>query len=105
MASFTVEERTKEIGIRKVLGAPIGEIVSLLIKDFSKYVFMSTAIAWPLGFLVMNQWLRHFAYRTGIGMSPLLLSALIAFVFALLTVGFKSTQTALADPVDSLRYE
>lgn len=105
LASFAAEERTKEIGIRKVLGSSVSAIVLLLTKDFSKCILFATLIAWPVGYLAMNSWLHNFAYRTKIGFPILTLSAALAFVIALITVSYQSIKAARANPVDSLRYE
>jgi len=105
LASFAAEERTKEIGIRKVLGSSASRIVMLLTKDFSRCILIATLIAWPLGYLLMNSWLRSFAYRTRIGFGILIFSSALALAIALLTVSYQSIKAALANPVDSLRYE
>ncbi|UCC41767.1 MAG: ABC transporter permease [Candidatus Aminicenantes bacterium] len=105
LASFAAEERTKEIGIRKVLGSSVSGIVLLLTKDFSKCVLFAAIIAWPVGYLAMNSWLNNFAYRTKIGFHILVLSAALAFAIALITVSYQSIKAATANPVDSLRYE
>jgi putative ABC transport system permease protein len=105
LASFMTEQRTKEIGIRKVLGASVKGIVYNLTKDFSKWVLVGNFIAWPLGYLVMNRWLGNFAYHTKIEMWIFLFSALAAFLIAVLTVSFQSIKAAIVNPIDSLRYE
>jgi putative ABC transport system permease protein len=105
LASFTVEQRTKEIGIRKVLGASISGIVIILSKEYVKWIVLANVLAWPAAYVVMNQWLKNFAYRTDIGILTFFLSAVLALVIALLTVSFQSIKAALADPVESLRYE
>jgi len=105
LASFAAEERTKEIGIRKVLGSSVSGIVLLLTKDFSRCILYATLIAWPVGYLVMNQWLNNFAYRTKVGFGILIFSSTLALIIALLTISYQSIKAALANPVDSLRYE
>ena len=105
LAAFTAEERTKEIGVRKVLGASAANILLLLSKEFSKWVLMANLIAWPIAYYMMNRWLQNFAYQTSIGLWPFLLSALLALIIALFTVSYQSVRAALADPVDCLRYE
>ena len=105
LASFTVEQRTKEIGIRKVLGASISGIVIILSKEYVKWIVLANVLAWPAAYVVMNQWLKNFAYRTDIRIGIFFLSAVLALVIALLTVSFQSIKAALADPVESLRYE
>ena len=105
LASFTVEQRTKEIGIRKILGASISGIVIILSKEYVKWIVLANVLAWPAAYVVMNQWLKNFAYRTDVGISTFILSAVLALVIALLTVSYQSIKAALADPVESLRYE
>ncbi len=102
---FVTEQRTKEIGIRKVLGASVPEIILLLSKEFIKWVIAANLLAWPVAYLVMNNWLQNFAYRTEIGLHIFLLSGLIAVIIALATLGFQVTRAALRNPVTSLRYE
>ncbi|MDH4272461.1 MAG: hypothetical protein OEW18_10870, partial [Candidatus Aminicenantes bacterium] len=105
LASFAVEQRTKEIGIRKVLGASVQGLVLLLSSEFARWVALANLIAWPLAYYLMTRWLRSFAYRTGIGLLPFLFSALIVLGVAALTVGYHAVRSAVAKPVDSLRYE
>jgi predicted permease len=105
LASYTAELRTKEIGVRKVLGASISGIVILLTKEFSKWVLMANIIAWPLAYYAMNKWLQNFAYRVDLSVWTFILSGLMAFAIALITVSFQSIKAASANPVDSLRYE
>jgi len=105
LAAFTAQERTKEIGVRKVLGASVGNILMLLSKEFVKWVLIANVIAWPIAYYAMNRWMQNFAYRSAIGVWPFVLSAALALFVALFTVGFQSLKAALADPVRSLRYE
>ena len=105
LASYTAEQRTKEIGIRKVLGASIITIIKLLTKEYSKWVLIANIIAWPTAWYLMNKWLQNFAYRISMDWKTFLLSGLIAFVIAFITVSIQSIRTATKDPVDSLRYE
>jgi len=105
MASFTASQRTKEIGIRKVLGATTSGILVLLNKDFVKRVLAANLIAWPLAYYVMTKWLQNFAYRIRINIWMFLGSAVIALLIALFTVSYQSLKAARNDPVDSLRYE
>jgi putative ABC transport system permease protein len=105
LASFTAEQRTKEIGIRKALGAKISGIILLLSKEFTKWVLVANIIAWPIAYLAMNRWLQNFAYRINIGIGTFILAALMALVIALLTVGYQAIKAARANPVESLRYE
>jgi ABC-type antimicrobial peptide transport system permease subunit len=105
MASFMTEQRTKEIGIRKVLGAPLSRIILLLSADFTKWVLAANIIAWPLAYFAIGKWLENFAYRTSLNMSIFILSGVLALVTALLTVSYQTLKAALANPVESLRYE
>lgn len=102
---FVAAQKTKEIGIRKILGATVANIVVLLSKDFVKLVLISNIIAWPVAYVVMNKWLQNFAHRITIGWWIFILAGMVALVIALLTVGFLSIRAAQANPVESLRYE
>ncbi len=105
LASFTTEQRTKEIGIRKALGASVSEIILLLSKAFTKWVLLANIIAWPIVHLAMNRWLQNFAYRINIGLGAFVLAAGLAMAIALLTVGYQAFKTARANPLEALRYE
>ena len=105
LTSFTTEQRTKEIGIRKVLGASMQGIIYMLVRDFTKWVFLAVIVAWPIGYLVMNKWLNNFAYRANLGVWIFLSSALLALVISVATVSFQSIKAALADPAKSIRTE
>ncbi len=105
LASFTAEKRTKEIGIRKVLGASISGIVLLLTKEFTKWVILANLVAWPIAYYVMYRWLQNFAYHINIGIWTFLLSATLALVIALITTSIQAIKAAISNPVDSLRYE
>jgi len=105
LAAFVTEQRTKEIGIRKVLGASITEIVLLLSKEFAVWVLMANIIAVPLSFYVMENWLQNFAYRTSISPWIFILSGTAALLIALITVGLHTVKAANANPVKSLKYE
>jgi ABC-type antimicrobial peptide transport system permease subunit len=105
LISFTTEQKTKEIGIRRILGASVGSVVKLLTKEFIILVMIANFVAWPTAYFVMTKWLKNFAYRTEIGIAAFLLSGFGALVIAVLTVCFQSTKAALSNPVDSLRSE
>ncbi|HET6568005.1 MAG TPA: ABC transporter permease, partial [Rhodothermales bacterium] len=105
LAAFTAESRTKEIGVRKVLGATVPSIVDLLSKDFVKLVVIALVVAVPVAYYVMSRWLDGFAYRIEMGAGVFLLAGLVALVIALLTVSYQAVKAAVADPVKSLRYE
>lgn len=105
LAIFTAEQRTKEIGIRKVHGASVADIVTLLSRDFIKLVLIAIVIAIPVAWYIMDSWLQEFAYRTNIPWWVFILSGSIAIVIALCTVSFQSVKAALMDPIKSLRTE
>ncbi|CAN5824289.1 ABC transporter permease [soil metagenome] len=105
LATFTAEQRTKEIGIRKVLVASVASIVALLSTDFLKLVLLANVIAWPLAGWAMHRWLQDFAYRIDLTWWMFGLTGLLALLIALLTVSFQSVKAALKDPVKSLRSE
>ena len=105
LAAFTAAQRTKEIGVRKVLGATVPNIVILLTRQFATLIVIAFAIAAPLAYLLMNQWLNDFAYRIEMSVWTFLIAGLAALGIALITVSYQSIRAALADPVQSLRYE
>ena len=105
LASFTTEQRTKEIGIRKVLGASVSGLLYLFTKEFTKWVLLANLIAWPLAYLIMRQWLQGFAYKTPMQWTVFAFSALIAILTAGLTIFYHSIKAATSNPVKSLRYE
>ncbi len=105
LAAFTSERRTKEIGIRKILGARPIEITCLLSKDFSKWILLANLIAWPAAYLAVHKWLQNFAYQTNLSVGVFLLSGLAALIIALLATGFYTLKAANADPMRSLRHE
>ena len=105
LASFVASQRTKEVGIRKVLGASISQITYLLSKDFIQLVLIAFVIATPISYWLATQWLENFAYRTEIGVGIFTLAGVAALLIAWLTVSFQSLKAALANPVDSLRDE
>ena len=105
LAAYIAEQRTKEIGIRKVLGASVPGIVTLLSKEFIKWVFVANVIAWPIAWYVMNSWLKGFVYHTQINLDVFLFSALLAMIIAIFTVGFQTTKAAIVNPINSLKYE
>jgi len=105
LASFTAEQRSKEIGIRKVLGASMPGIVVLLSREFTKWVLIANVIGWPVAYLVMHRWLQNFAYRVNMGLGIFILSGLAALTIALVAISYQTIKAATANPVDSLRYE
>lgn len=105
LAAFTAEQRDKEIGIRKVLGATVLGITKLLSLDFIKLICIALVIAFPLSYYIMNSWLEEFAYRIRIGWTPFVFTALFALAVAILTVSFQSIKAALRNPIGALRKE
>ena len=105
LAAFSTEQRTKEIGIRKVLGASVGQVVASLSRDFILLVAVANLIAWPVAWYVMNRWLENFAYRTEISWLTFLLAGAIALGVALATVSYQALRAARANPVEALKYE
>lgn len=103
LVAFMVRQRTREIGVRKVLGARVQDIVLLLTKDFIRLVIMANFIAWPLGWWLMDSWLKDFAYRIQIHWLVFVLSGIIALTIALVTIGIQAVRAALSNPVHSLR--
>ncbi|MDQ4139935.1 MAG: ABC transporter permease, partial [Bacteroidota bacterium] len=105
LVSFVAVQKTKEIGIRKVLGASLGNIVSLLSKDFLKLVLWANVLAWPLAWWIMQRWLQDFEYRMPIGWWMFAIAGSGALLIALITVSFQAIKAAVANPVESLRTE
>ncbi|UCC41020.1 MAG: ABC transporter permease [Candidatus Aminicenantes bacterium] len=105
LASFMAERRTKEIGIRKVLGASVSGIVVLLSKEFTKWVLVANLIAWPVAYYAMNKWLQGYAYRTNMQLWIFIMAAMLALLIAVFTVSYQAIKASLANPVEALRYE
>jgi putative ABC transport system permease protein len=105
LASFTAEQKTKEIGIRKVLGASIPGIVVLLSREFIKWVAVACFIGFPLAYFTMREWMNNFVYRANISSVTFLLAALLVILIALTTVSYQAVKAARANPVDTLKYE
>jgi len=105
LASFSAEQRTKEIGVRKVLGASVPNIILLLSKEFTKLVLVAFIIAAPIALYAMNKWLQEFAYKTDINILIFILAGGGALLIAYLTVGYQAAKAALANPIDALKYE
>jgi putative ABC transport system permease protein len=105
LASFAAEQRTKEIGIRKVFGASVSEIIFLLSREFTKWVLVANVLAWPIAYFSMSRWLQNFAYKISLGVGIFFVSGFLALCIALATVSYQSIKAAVSDPIESLRYE
>ncbi len=105
LAAFIAERKTKEIGVRKALGASSASIVLMLNKSFLRWIIAANIISWPLAYLAMNRWLQDFNYRISLGWGTFLLAGIFTLALAMLTVSYQTLRVALANPVDSLRYE
>jgi putative ABC transport system permease protein len=105
LVTYAAEQRTKEIGIRKVLGANVSNIVAMITKDFLKLVLIASVIAFPVAWWAMNKWLQDFAYRINISWWVFVLAGVVAILIALFTISFQSIKAAIANPVKSLRTE
>jgi ABC-type antimicrobial peptide transport system permease subunit len=105
LSAFSVEQRTKEIGIRKILGSSVSGITVMLSKEFSRWVLLANIVAWPIAFYAMHKWLENFAYRTGMDIVLFLLAGGLSLVIAALPVGYHALKAATSNPIDALRYE
>jgi putative ABC transport system permease protein len=105
LASYMTEQRSKEIGIRKVLGASVSGIVALLTKEFILWVVVANVIAWPIAFFLMSLWLEEFNSRVDLTVTPFILAMAAAILIAAVAVSFRAVQAALSNPVDAIRYE
>jgi len=105
LAAFAAEQRRKEMGIRKVLGATSAGLVLLLSKDFLKLVLLANAIGWPVAYFFIRSWLDNFAYRIPVGIGMFAAAGLMAFLIAWVTVSWQAYKAASANPVEALKYE
>ena len=105
LASYTAEQRTKEIGVRKVLGASVRQIMNMLTRDFIKLVFIANIFAWPISYLLAKNWLSNFSYQIDMPILPFVFATILAMIIALLTVSTQAYLAANSDPVDALKYE
>ena len=105
LATFSAQQRIKEVGVRKVLGATIWDVSFILSKEYMKWVVFSNFVAWPVAYYVMHTWLQEFAYRIDLTLLPFLLAGVSALVIAILTVSWQAIRAAMANPVKALRYE
>jgi ABC-type antimicrobial peptide transport system permease subunit len=105
LASFMAEQRTKEIGIRKVLGSSVTQIFAMLSKDFAKWILLASAVAWPVAYFILQKWLGEFAYRVDMSIVLFFLATGFTLLVALLTVSYQAAKAATSNPVNALRYE
>jgi putative ABC transport system permease protein len=105
LSAYVAEQKTKEIGIRKVLGAREAEIVFLLSRDFSRWVLLANLFAWPVAYYALTKWLQSFAYRTNLGFGTFVIASVSALMIAWMTVGWQSFKAARANPADAIRHE
>jgi putative ABC transport system permease protein len=105
LVAFVIKQRTKEIGVRKVLGASLSDVLVLLSKDFLRLILIANVIAWPVGWLLMNSWLKDFAYRISMNWLVFVFSGGIALIIAMATISIQAVKAALANPIKSLRTE
>jgi len=105
LAAYTAEQRTKEISIRKVMGASVSNIVFILSKEFSIWVILANIIAWPLAYIALKKWLQNFAYKIQINLAYFLLAGIATCAIALIIVSFQTIKAANSNPVKALNYE
>jgi putative ABC transport system permease protein len=105
LAAYLARQRTKETGIRKVLGASVANIVGLFVRETVMLVLLAVLVGSPIAYIVMRSWLDRFAFRTDIGVWPFVVVTLFMLTIALLTVGVQAVRAAQANPVDAIRYE
>ena len=105
LTAFAAEQRTKEIGIRKVMGASVPGLFLLLSREFLRWVLISNVIAWPAAYLFSQRWLQNFSYRTNITIWMYILSTILALFISFMTVSWQSYKASLANPVEALKYE
>ena len=105
LAAYTAEQKTKEIGIRKTLGADVKDILGLLTGDFVVLVIVANVISIPVSFYILNRWLENFAYRVDIGWSAFFIGAVLVISVSIITISGQAIKAALTNPVEALRYE
>ena len=105
LSSYTAEQRTKEIGIRKVLGSSVGQIMNMLTKDFLKLVLIANIISWPITYLLARNWLNNFSYQIDMPILPFVFATILSMIIALITVSSQAYLAANSDPVNALKYE
>ena len=105
LTSLTIARRTKEVGIRKVLGASMTRIIKLLTREFAALILVANAMAWPVAWLFLKDWLQDFVYRIHLGPAPFCFGALITLIIVLATIGLQIMHSVRANPVEALRCE
>ena len=105
LVSYTAEQRTKEIGIRKILGASVAGIILLIVRDFAGLILLANVIAWPVAYYLIMNWTQNFAYHAGLNFQSFILGSLLSMIIALATITYQALKAARANPIDSLRYE
>jgi putative ABC transport system permease protein len=105
LAAFIADQKKKEIGVRKVLGASISGILILLYNHFTRWIVVSVFISWPITFILMNKWLENFVYRTTLDFSSFLMATILATAVAFLAISYQSFKAALNNPVNTIKYE
>ncbi len=105
LITFTVEQKTKEIGVRKVLGGSVPDIILLISKEFLKWIMIANIIAWPVSYFALQGWLQNFAYRIEITMTYFITALLLAVFMVIFSISIQSVKASLKNPVDSLRHE
>jgi len=105
LTAYAAEQRTREMGIRKVLGASGSRVFLLLSREFMGWVVLANLLAWPASYWIMDKWLQKFAYRIDLGLTPFVISGTAVLLVAYLTVSWQSVKAARANPVESLKYQ
>ena len=105
LSSFTAEQKKKEIGVRKVLGATIPGLFVLMVREYARWVLLANVIAWPIAYYAMSLWLTNFAYRIDVPLLVFPLSGLAALLVAVIAVGYQSISAATTNPIESIKYE
>ena len=105
LASYTTEQRTKEIGIRKVMGASVSVVLLLLSKEIIILMSVSTLISWPAAYFFMKNWLQNFAFKINPGVLTFFIASLVALIIAMITISYRTYRASTANPADSLRHE
>jgi putative ABC transport system permease protein len=105
LALFNTEQRTREIGVRKVFGSSVSGVIFLISGKFSRWVLLANILAWPLAWWISHQWLQGFAYRINVSILPFIIAGAIAFIISLMVISYQTVKAARSNPVEALRYE